>query len=93
MELALAQRAQIESIRSAPPMIVTDWLDAALAVANDDGRIATERAFAAAGPRTPAQADKHWFSIVDTCYAIHRPMRSCDGANGVAVCRESSLLL
>jgi hypothetical protein len=55
-QFAFAQRAQIEPVSLTPSMIVTDWSDAALTIANDGGNVIAERA-SAPYARAPTQAE------------------------------------
>jgi hypothetical protein len=56
-QFAFAQRAQIEHVSRAPSMIVTDWSDAALTIANAGGNVIAERASTPACARAPTQAE------------------------------------
>ena len=84
-EFAFAYRAEIELVRSGPPMIVTDWSDASLAVANDDGRVAAERALATAWARTPPQTKERRRLIGHASLATHGSIRSYECAIWLAV--------
>jgi hypothetical protein len=66
-------------------MIVTDWSDASLAVANDDGRVAAERALATACARTPSQAKERRRLVGHASLATHGFIRSYECAKWVAV--------
>jgi hypothetical protein len=52
-------------------MIITDWSDASLTIANDDGNVAAERASAAACTRALSEADKRRHFTGRACLAIY----------------------
>src|ERR1035441_7391276 len=74
-------------------MIVTDWSDAALTVANDDRCVAAKRAAAAACTRTPPQAEKRRRPIGHAGLATHAFIRSYECAKWLAVPRRRSRVL